>query len=77
MSGDRRERRVARSCSASAPYFKIQKQLGLELKKLFKTPTELPHQLFALLLQVTASEDKKTTGQRRTKSTRRRKRLNE
>jgi hypothetical protein len=77
MSGGRRGRRAARPSSASASYFEIQKQLGPELKKLFRKPSELPHRLFALLLQVTASEDKKTTAQRRTKSTRRRKRLNE
>jgi len=77
MSGGRRGLRATRSSSASAPNFEIQTQLGLELKNLFKKPSELPHRLFALLLQVMASGDEKAKAPRRTQSTRRRKRLNE
>jgi hypothetical protein len=39
------------------PYAEIQKQIGNGLKQQYEAPKELPHQLFALLLQIQDQED--------------------
>jgi hypothetical protein len=39
------------------PYPEIQKRIGVELRKQYEPPKDLPHLLLTLLLQLDKSED--------------------
>jgi hypothetical protein len=41
----------------ATPYREMQKQLGRGLREHYEVPKELPHRLFALLLQINRQEE--------------------